>query len=666
MLWALVLDDTMTVSDSYETDAGHHMYQTIVVNNDIGMRDISDLLAAQPGIQRRITGGVGSFQTVSIRGIAGSRIAVFVDGVPQMSAMGGAVDLTRFNGLDIKEIHLYSGIVPASLGGNTLGGAINIITNNSSTDTLSASMTALVGSFGEMRSTFSINAMPHKKLALYSTLDYHRANNDYPYFDRNGTIYGKNATDDDTLRSMDNNRSQDAQFSLGMRYTPKSSTSFNVDWSFLDSDYEIPSSKGTVWKDRNRTAEEEMREQFLTLSQTFSLADRGSATWRINGLLSESTIFWTGHDNIAFPYLLLPKDGTGVILTENRYLNASFEVGILLGNMLKLDSRTDLRHEILLPSNHIDGFEIGERDSRRSMVGLSMDLTLIAPSTEILLGGSIRGYRSAVEGWTKVFSYDSVPDTTRYDHDKSIRASVKQYFGDDDKITLFGNAVFSERIPNLRELYGYQGVLSNALLKPEKSRSAEIGFMVNGPSVEARIVTFINRSDDLIWVIYYGNVGKPENIDQSRTYGIEESVHWKITPFLQITQNATIQNPRILSQRANQKGKLLPDQPKVTIQGEVEIGPFHGFSFHSRCTYRSRYYRDLGNIHAVPADTTINGLMHYSFIVSWQQNKISIEGGVLDLCSVGNSATDLDRIENAYYGTRYPSPKWMGQIRWDF
>ena len=42
----------------------------------------ADVLASLPGVQYTRQGGVGSFQTVSIRGVAAKNIVVCIDGVP--------------------------------------------------------------------------------------------------------------------------------------------------------------------------------------------------------------------------------------------------------------------------------------------------------------------------------------------------------------------------------------------------------------------------------------------------------------------------------------------------------------------------------------------------------------------------------------------------------
>ena len=57
----------------------------------------ADLLSTLPGIQAYKQGGLGSFQSVSIRGIAARNIMICVDGVPLNDASGGAVNLAAID-----------------------------------------------------------------------------------------------------------------------------------------------------------------------------------------------------------------------------------------------------------------------------------------------------------------------------------------------------------------------------------------------------------------------------------------------------------------------------------------------------------------------------------------------------------------------------------------
>ena len=94
------------------------------------MLSAADLLATLPGIQSYRQGGHGSFQTVSIRGIAARNILICVDGVPLNDASGGAVNLGSIDLNQMEKVEVYKSNVPARFGVSGLGGAVNFVTKN--------------------------------------------------------------------------------------------------------------------------------------------------------------------------------------------------------------------------------------------------------------------------------------------------------------------------------------------------------------------------------------------------------------------------------------------------------------------------------------------------------------------------------------------------------
>lgn len=86
---------------------------------------VSDVLGRTAGVTIRSTGGVGSASRISIRGLEGKRIGIFIDEVP----MDNQSDFISLNDIPvdmISQIEIYKGIVPARLGGSAMGGAVNI------------------------------------------------------------------------------------------------------------------------------------------------------------------------------------------------------------------------------------------------------------------------------------------------------------------------------------------------------------------------------------------------------------------------------------------------------------------------------------------------------------------------------------------------------------
>ena len=88
--------------------------------------DVNEVLAKTSGVTMRNTGGVGSSSRMSVRGLEGKRIGFFIDGIP-MSDNTDYLDVNDIPVDMIERIEIYKGIVPAKFGGNTMGGAINLV-----------------------------------------------------------------------------------------------------------------------------------------------------------------------------------------------------------------------------------------------------------------------------------------------------------------------------------------------------------------------------------------------------------------------------------------------------------------------------------------------------------------------------------------------------------
>ncbi len=87
---------------------------------------VSDLLDRVPGIKVRRTGGLGSTTRISIRGLEGKRVKVYIDGSP-LNAPDGSFAVDDIPIHFIERIEVYKGVVPARFGGDGLGGAVNVV-----------------------------------------------------------------------------------------------------------------------------------------------------------------------------------------------------------------------------------------------------------------------------------------------------------------------------------------------------------------------------------------------------------------------------------------------------------------------------------------------------------------------------------------------------------
>ena len=88
--------------------------------------DMEGILSKTVGIAIRQSGGVGSASRISLRGLEGKRIGYFIDG----TSLSDQSDFLTLNDIPvdmIDRIEVYKGVVPAKLGGSSMGGAVNLV-----------------------------------------------------------------------------------------------------------------------------------------------------------------------------------------------------------------------------------------------------------------------------------------------------------------------------------------------------------------------------------------------------------------------------------------------------------------------------------------------------------------------------------------------------------
>lgn len=111
------------------------------------LASLNDLVDRTSGVKVRREGGMGSDYELSINGLSGNSIRYFIDGVP-LDTKGTAVNLENLPLNTVSRVEIYKGVVPAYLGSDALGGAVNIVTKKTHSNYLDASIGG--GSYGTL------------------------------------------------------------------------------------------------------------------------------------------------------------------------------------------------------------------------------------------------------------------------------------------------------------------------------------------------------------------------------------------------------------------------------------------------------------------------------------------------------------------------------------
>lgn len=92
---------------------------------------LAELMNRSPGVRIRQTGGLGNAVDVSINGFQGNAVQYFRDGIP-LEYLGGGYGINNVPVNLLERAEVYKGVVPVGLGGDALGGAVNLVTRNRS------------------------------------------------------------------------------------------------------------------------------------------------------------------------------------------------------------------------------------------------------------------------------------------------------------------------------------------------------------------------------------------------------------------------------------------------------------------------------------------------------------------------------------------------------
>lgn len=138
--------------------------------------DVNQILNRSAGVRVREEGGLGSNFNFALNGFSGNQIKFYLDGIP-LDGVGSSFQLNNIPVNMIERIEIYKGVVPISLGGDALGGALNIITKNTKRKFLDASVS--YGSFNTVRSSVNMGIITDKGVKLQFNAYQNYSDNDY-------------------------------------------------------------------------------------------------------------------------------------------------------------------------------------------------------------------------------------------------------------------------------------------------------------------------------------------------------------------------------------------------------------------------------------------------------------------------------------------------------
>ncbi len=634
-------------------------------------KSVADVIAEHTGIQTRKYGGMGSFQTISIRGVKGSEILVLLDGVPLNSAMGGAVDLGAINPIHLQEIEVYKGVVSSMMGGNSLGGVINLKTK-SVTKKSSFDLSTEIGSYGKQRITSGISKGFNSDLYLYGAASFGHCENDFPYLDRNNTLWGTltDPRNDDTIRTLKNAQYRSFDFTIHPTVIiPELKKRIVSNIYFSDIIRHIPAQETK----ENETARYCEKKVVASVAIQDEESTCFEVTPRIGYLYTDGLTEWGDvRKDQGFGSSHGGTTGAASSGMAEHTLDGKLGMSYYPYSTIQLQGLLYCQAGDAHPRYNRGNTMYGDWHSRRALGGVAADVTADAGVFTFTTGGNFSSVYDETDGGVDVLSSKVIEPSDTITLLWNAEAGIS--FTPFDKLKIYVNGGRYSNQPSLRERFGAQGaVMANPELKTEYVKNAEAGLKFNSRSLFLECSGFYIRCKNTIEFSSDGYLTKPVNNEGSRVYGLEFSSIIDLTSYLSINIYSTWQRSKNLDLLYRRMDAMMPDEPEFSLYSGVKIEPFTGMTLSCSFEFKSLYYHDLANtdsyrVPAVVANGTKEGYGSISndLLLVWKiTENFDMKVSVDDIHfgrdhSIGNS------IEQGYGTVITPATWWSFSAGYSF
>ena len=519
---------------------------------------VADAVATSAGAIASSLGGLGAYQSISVRGAAPGHTAVLIDGVPLAKLAAVTTDLGRFPLDAFGEVRFYRGAVPVELGGAGIGGAVDLVTKlgrGPHGERWTASVGA--GSYGarHVRARYG-DAHVEGRIESSTTIGYLGATGDYTYFDDNGTLLNRA---DDGYKTRGNNGFDqlDATTRIGARDEP-----FGIGLRLAFKRQGLPGSTA-------QPAENAKLSTFDGIVDASIPAELERWSGRIGGFLL-----------LERQKLRDPDGELGLGRAERSYTTIAMGVSsamrralgahqLALGAELRADGFTD--RDDASEMEAVDGVRVGGA----VMAGIDLHLAPQLVVTPALRLDALYSEPTPIS--VGPMAGADVP--SRWDIVPSPR--VTALFSITGDFAIKGSTGLYTRLPTLLEVFGNRGfILGTPELKAERGPASDLGFVwaparaVGDGDVDRLLVqgsVFANRAHDTIaFITTAGFVTRAANIGDTQAYGAELIASLRLARTLSLTASYTRLTTEQMSADVNLDGKPVPRRPRHVAYGRAD------------------------------------------------------------------------------------------------
>ncbi len=559
----------------------------------------AEVLASLPGVQYTRQGGVGSFQTVSIRGVSAKNIVVCIDGVPLNDASGGAVDLGTIDLNQVEKIEVYKDRVPAKFGGRGIGGAINFVTKGSKPaetvlkpeEKKSGRVLLSYGSHNTWEASTQLLSRLTDSASVSASLSARHSDNDYEFKSQNGTPYNPDDDFSDKRRNAEFTE-YSGLFKARVLHSNGVFSTLNMNFS--------RSEGGNPGRDDYQTSVAGYKGEFAQTTYRAELPQLLGWLWLELSL--------TGKYEKATSHSYYPLDHLGYDLPGVQEYGAAGYT--LVPEIVASYSAERLDANVRLSMDAAYYEKRGTSSSKWNLMRIATNISGDV-SYDIIKNLSVGGEASAsivkddVHGGK--FVQPTTAKTLKTENVRSVSWTSRGFVRYDAPNSRYGgNVSFGRfaRMPQLMELYGvYPGMLSNPDLKDESALRFEVGgyYMIPKSNTAIRATYFETHVENGIYWLVSGGFSKPVNIGESHVRGFEAELESKPKKWLSVILRATFQNAEDRSDETYYHGKQLPNEPARSYYAEARFDLPHHLDFTWTSEYRTEIYDDRANRIKQPA-----------------------------------------------------------------
>lgn len=554
--------------------------------------DLGEVLRRQSGVSVRRAGGLGSNTRIALNGLTDDHIRFFVDEAPlEFMGFGLGVGNVPVNLVD--RVEIYRGVVPVRFGADTLGGAVNFVTD-SAYDRTRAALSHQLGSFGTHRLAANVRGRSEWTGLVAGAagfVDY--AENDYrvdiEMADERGQKYPETVT-----RFHDAYKAGGGSVEFGVVGKPWANkllvrlfgTYFRKD---LQNNFAMTVPYGEVeYGETAYGAIARYSKGDLLVPGLHFAASVGYSQRNIEFLDVSPWVYdWRGHRIFERPTQVRPPGELGPATDSvfwERSGMARFGFTYFLGDQHAFTaaiSPTLIRRtgeDRLWESDRLD--PLSSKNSLLTLIsGLEYKLEAFDRVENIAL----------IKHYLYDPSVEQVDDMT--DTYTSLGSSTRILgFGDGLRVYLLRNRLWSKvsyeygaRLPRSDEVFGNGGtIIPNLELSPERSHNANLG--IAGQSAETTVGSFRGEVEgfyrsiqDLILLLPLGDPAYSQsiNISNVRSRGVEGSLGWTSPgEFFSLDGNVTwidLRNTSTEGPFAQFEGDRVPNRPWLMANGQARL-----------------------------------------------------------------------------------------------